>query len=106
MHVQDFAVEGDYAYIVEVREWNGSEYVGGGVHMMNIANPSAPLETGYYQTPRIVVSTAVACKVAYVAEHPNWDSNTLHKIGGGLHIISFNNAAAPTELGYYRVTGK
>jgi hypothetical protein len=105
MHVQDIAVAGDYAYVAEVPVWNGSGYTGGGLHMINVANPDFWLETGLYTPPRRVLSSAAACGVAYVAESPNWDQITLHKVGGGLHIISFADPAAPTELGYYQTPG-
>ncbi len=83
--VQDVAIAGDYAYVVAG---------GGGLRIINVSNPKAPTETGFYDTPGTGKGVAVAGDYAYVAAG-----------GGGLRIINVSNPAAPIETGFYQTPG-
>jgi hypothetical protein len=58
--------------------------------VVNIANPAAPTEVGFYDTPGNAQDVAVAGNYAYVAD--GW---------GGLRVVDITNPAAPFEVGFY-----
>ena len=55
----DVAVAGSYAYVAD---WFG------GLRVINVANPAAPIEVGFYDTPGNASGVAVAGSYAYVAD--------------------------------------
>jgi hypothetical protein len=61
---------------------------------VNIADPAAPYETGYYDTPGYSYGVAVFGNHAYVGG-----------ASAGLRIINITNPAAPYETGYYNTLG-
>ena len=50
------AVVGNYAYVVD----------SSGLRVINVANPAAPAEIGFYDTPGSAYDVAVAANYAYV----------------------------------------
>ena len=72
----DVAVSGNYAYVA------GGD---GGLRIIDISNPAAPTEAGFYDTPGDARGVAVAGNYAYVADGK-----------GGLRMIDISNPAAPT----------
>jgi hypothetical protein len=54
------AVAGNYAYVADYRS---------GLRVINIANPAAPMQVGFYDTPGYPLGVAVAGCTAYVADH-------------------------------------
>ncbi len=83
--IRDVAVVGNYAYVADYDR---------GLRIINVSNPAAPTEVGFYDTPGYAYGVAVAGNYAYVAD---WDS--------GLRIINVSNPAAPTEVGFYDTPG-
>jgi hypothetical protein len=84
------AVQGNYAYVAVrdiVAEING-------LRIMDVSDPTAPTEIGFYPTPGFAENVAIAGSFAYVADGP-----------GGLHIINVYNPAAPTKVGFYTTGG-
>jgi hypothetical protein len=53
------AVSGNYAYVVDG---------GSGLRVVNITNPSSPVEAGFYDTPGFAWGVAVSGNCAYVAD--------------------------------------
>jgi hypothetical protein len=80
--VQNVVVSGTLAYIAD-----GDL---GGLRIINIANPTAPTEVGFYDTPGEARDVAVAGRYAYVADG-----------GDGLRVIDVSNPNAPIETGFY-----
>jgi hypothetical protein len=87
------AVEGNYAYIAESRVWDGSQYVGGGLRIIDVSNPAIPTEVGIYDAIGWAHGIAVTGTYAYVVD------------GTGLHIVNVTNPAAPNQVGFYDTPG-
>ena len=77
--VKDVAVDGTYAYVADSEA---------GLRVVNIANPAAPVEVGFYDTPGYAESVAISGTHAYVADYD-----------AGLRVVSIANPAAPAETG-------
>ena len=65
-----------------------------GLRIVDIANPAAPREVGYYDTPGAGEGVTVAGTYAYVADGYS-----------GLRIVDIANPTAPHEVGYYNTPG-
>ena len=78
------AVSGNYAYVGQ-----GQDLV-----VLDISNPSQPLELGRIRTGDIVLDIYISGNYAYVAEGYN-----------GLEIIDVSNPAAPALTGSYNTAG-
>ena len=83
--VQGISVVGNYAYVADYT---------GGLRIINITNPDAPAEIGFYDTESYAGAIAVAGNYAYISD--GWD---------GLRIINISNPSAPTEVGFYDTAG-
>jgi len=82
--VSGVAVAGSYAYVA---------VEGGGLRIINVADPARPREVGFYDTPGWAYGVAVSGSYAYVAD------------GAGLRIINVADPARPTEVGFYETPG-
>lgn len=74
---------------------NGYVYVAAGtagLRVVDISDPAAPIETGFYDTPGRADNLAVVGHYAYVAD-------------GDLRIVDVSNPIAPAEVGFYDVPG-
>ena len=80
------AVAGSYAYVAD-----GDR----GLRIINISNPAAPTEIGFYDTPGICL-TVWRWPVTMPMSLMDWS---------GLRIIDISNPAAPTEVGFYDTPG-
>jgi hypothetical protein len=91
------AVAGNYAYISEWPiEHDGQWAGGGGLRIVNIANPATPVEVGFYDTPGDGAGrVTVVRNYAYVADGSK----------GGLRIIDVSDPAHPVEAGFYDTPG-
>jgi len=72
-------------------------YVAGdstGLRVIDISNPSNPVEVGYYDTPGYAMGVAVSGSYAYVAD---WHY--------GLRVIDITDPSNPVEVGYYNTPG-
>jgi hypothetical protein len=76
------AVSGEQAYIADGRV--------GGLQVVNVADPTAPSETGADRTLHWAQNVAVRDQYAYVAD-----------LQTGLHIFDVSNPASPNEIGVY-----
>jgi hypothetical protein len=81
--VRDVALAGDYAYAVSTEN-------GGGLHIIDVSDPAAPFQAGFYAMPEFAWDVATAGSYAYVA---NGDY--------GLRIVDVSDPAAPFEAGFY-----
>jgi len=81
--VTDVAVAGNFAFV-------SAGY--GGLHIINVADPTAPVEAAFYNTPGYAYAVKLAGSCAYVLE------------SGGLHIINIVDPAAPVEAGFYEIS--
>ncbi len=84
--VRDVYVSGDYAYVA-------NDFFGG-LRVVDISNPFAPTEVGFYDTPGWAEGVAVAGDYAYVTEGY-----------GGLRVVDVSNPSNPTEVGSYDTLG-
>ncbi|MBN2506890.1 MAG: immunoglobulin domain-containing protein [Verrucomicrobia bacterium] len=76
---------------------NGLAYVAqgfGGLAILSVTNPAAPVPVGSCDTPGSAYGVAVAGGYAYVADGD-----------GGLHVIDVGNAAQPVLVGGYDTSG-
>ena len=87
-------VSGNYAYLASNPEWNGEEYVGGGLHVISVLDPEHPEEVGYCDTPGWSYDVKVSGDFAYVADGYN-----------GLRVISVADPEHPQEVGYCDTPG-
>ena len=88
----DVAVAGSYAYVA----WSTN----GGLRIINISNPAAPTEVGFYNTPGPARGVAVVGSYAYVLTGDcKFGSST------PLRIIDVSNPAAPTEVSLFGTPG-
>jgi hypothetical protein len=86
----DVAVTGHYAYIAEGAYWDGNQVVDGGLRIINVINPAAPTEVGFYNAHgNSYFNVVVAGAYVYVTD------------GVSLRIINVTNPAVPTEVGVY-----
>ncbi len=83
--VDDIAVAGSYAYVVDGDGW---------LRIIDVTNAGAPAEAGSYATPKPATSVEVVGSTAYVTDG-----------GGGLWIIDVTNPAAPVATGFYDTAG-
>jgi hypothetical protein len=61
----------------------------GGLRIIDVSDPSAPFEAGFYDTPGDADEVSVAGSFAYVAD------------SSGLRIIDISDPSAPFEAGFY-----
>ncbi len=80
------AVAGSYAYVADEDA---------GLRIIDVSDPAAPFETGFYDTPGYAEGVAVSGSYAYVA-----DSDY-----GGLVSIDISDPTAPFEAGVYTTPG-
>jgi hypothetical protein len=86
LYVTGIDVVGDYAYLADA--WSG-------LRIVDISNPSAPIEVGFYDLPGdSATDVVVAGNYAYVA-----------RVLNGLWIIDISNPTAPMEAGFYDTSG-
>ncbi len=81
---------GDYAlgvYVIDTIAYVADGNAG--LRIINISNPTIPIETGYYNT-NYAKSVYVVDTIAYVADGYK-----------GLRIINVSNPTAPVEMGFY-----
>lgn len=99
---RDVVVDGDYAYVVAEYRWHELlGYVGGGLHVVDITDPTRPLEMGFcpiedhYQgAARVIEGVAISVVVqmphAFVAAQE-----------GGLWVVDVSNPGVPEKVKHY-----
>ena len=66
-----------------------------GLRVIDVANPAAPAEVGFYDTPGDAQGVAVAGSFAYVADGSS-----------GFRVVNVANPTAPIEVGFYDIPGE
>ncbi|MBM3879693.1 MAG: hypothetical protein FJ387_08230 [Verrucomicrobia bacterium] len=61
------AVAGNYAYLAETQQWTGSNYIGGGLLVIDVTNPANPVRVGGYETSGSAQGMAVSGNLIYLA---------------------------------------
>jgi hypothetical protein len=79
------AVAGDHAYLAD-----GD----GGLRILDVSDPIAPSEVGFYATPGYARALALAENYAYLAVRDS-----------GLRILDVSDPSAPSEVGFYDTPG-
>ncbi len=92
---QGVAVSGNYAYVADAPRWDGTNYVGGGLVVIDITNPANPQRVGGYNTSGSAVGVAVSGNYAYVV------INCGLFCGGFLDVIDISDPANPQRVGGY-----
>ena len=77
---------GSYAYVADG---------GSGLRVINVANPAAPTEVGFYDTPGLRLQRRGS----------GGQLRLRRRWGSGLRVINVANPAAPTEVGAYDTPG-
>jgi hypothetical protein len=96
----DVAVAGDYAYVADAAVWDGSQFVGGGLRVVDVSKPTGPAQVGLYDVPGWAEDVVVAGSYAYLvgnSGYPNYD--------GWLRVLDVSTPADPTEVGFYDTPG-
>jgi hypothetical protein len=83
--INSIAVVGNYVYVADGE---------GGLRIVDVSDPFAPFEAGYYDTAGQTESVAVSGNYAYVAD-----------LDQGLRVINISNPASPFETGFYNPSG-
>ncbi len=81
----DVAVVGSYAYVANVDS---------GLRVINVSNPYAPVEVGYYDSPGNPGGVTIAGNYAYLSE-----------TGYGLRIVDISNPTTPFQVSLYHPAG-
>lgn len=62
------AISDTLAYIAEGRVWDGSQYQGGGLRILDVSNPTTPSQTGYLDTDAYAFGVSLRGNYAYLSE--------------------------------------
>jgi hypothetical protein len=81
---QNVVVQGQYAYVAAST----------GLYIVNVSNPSNPVQVGFCSTPGSAKDVAVSGNYAYVADG-----------SGGLRVINISNPASPAAAGFCATAG-
>ena len=79
------AMNGNYAYVATCVS---------GLRVINVSNPSNPVETGFSDTLYCAEDVVVSGNYAYVATY-----------GSGLRVVDISNPASPFEVGSFEISG-
>lgn len=90
----DVAAAGDYAYITEPRDWDGTQFFGGGLRVLDISDPAIPAGRGFYDSPGWPNAVDIAGNYAYLADGQP----------GGLRIVDISDPSEPSQVGAYSDT--
>jgi hypothetical protein len=83
--VQDIDIVGNYAYVTTLRS---------GLRIVDISDPTTPIEVGFYDTRGAAANVVVAGDYAYVASS-----------GSGVHVLDVSNPATLKRVGFYETWG-
>jgi hypothetical protein len=93
-------VAGHYAYVLHQGMWNGNQYVGGRLRIVNVSNPSAPVAAGSYDLPEYAFDARDDIKGVLAA-----GSIVYHVAADNMSLDALNvlQPATPVEIGSYQV---
>ncbi len=86
----DLQVAGNLAYVTDQGLFDGTAFADGGLRILDVSQPGAPVQVGRYTSPGSLQAVRVAGSLAYLAAGP-----------GGLEIVDVGNPANPRLLGSY-----
>lgn len=89
------AVAGGHAYVAAGPVWDGSQWVGGGLRVVDVSAPSKPTELGSLETPGRAQDVVVAGEYAYVAGGSE----------GGLLVVDVSAPDSPVQVGFHDTPG-
>ena len=92
--VSDAAIAGDVACVAERGDWNGREWVGGRLSIIDLKEPAHPRRVGTYELSGSALAVAVSGQRACLA------------LGyQGIQVADISDPAAPRRLGGYDTSG-
>jgi hypothetical protein len=89
------ALQVNYAYLSETGYFSGNAFVFGGLRVIDVISPTAPVEVAYLPLPYGSRGVAIKDNQAYVAEVYN-----------GLSIVDISTPTDPQEIGNYSAPGE
>jgi hypothetical protein len=96
-HALGVDVAGDYAFVPDDREWTGSQYIDGGLRVVDIADPYNPKEVDFYDSPGQPGwprGVAVAGRYAYFADGT-----------AGLRVLDALDPTSLSEVAFHDTPG-
>ncbi|MCO6452869.1 MAG: hypothetical protein J5I90_18950 [Caldilineales bacterium] len=93
-YVEDVAVQGNLVYVASSPVWDGSQWTGDSLQIVDTADPAAPKLLATYETPGWEFGVAAAQSSVYVADGD-----------GGLRVLDASDPAKPVEVGAYDTPG-
>jgi hypothetical protein len=88
--VRGLMVVGNYAYLADHPLWDGSQWIEGGLRIVEVSNPVSPTEVSFYDTPGCPQNVVIKADYAYLADGPQ---------SSGLRTIRITDPISPTEEG-------
>ena len=92
------AVEGNLAYLANQPDWDSDELAGGGLRIIDCADPDNPAEIGFYEAHEQAWAVAASGGYAYlgVSYYDELEGEAV----GGLSIIDISDPTAPDEVAF------
>jgi len=87
-YISCLARAGQYVYLAERGWWDGSQYAGGGLRIIDVSNISSPEQVGYLSMPGLAEGVAVTGEHVYLAYRDE-----------GLRIINVSDPTNPVQVG-------
>ncbi len=88
-HASSIDIVGDVAYVVDIPTWNGSSWVNGSLHIIDVADPNGLVEIGNYASPGEENDVQINNGLAYIADGD-----------GGIRVVDVTDARQPIEIGF------
>lgn len=93
-YVEDAALAGKYAYVASSPVWDGGQWTGDSVQVVDISSPSSLRQVASYDTPGWSFGVAVSGKRVFVADGD-----------GGLRVLDASQPEALKEVGVFQTVG-
>jgi hypothetical protein len=84
-------VSGTLAYVAESPIWDGLQYVGGGLRILNVVDPANPWQIGYFPTNESSASVAVLGNYAYLNNNSGVP---------GIIVLDVSDPVNPTQVNF------
>lgn len=90
--VYGIAISDTLAYIAEGRVWDGSQFQGGGLRILDVSNPTTPSQTGYLDTDAYAFGVSLRGNYAYLSNGSGVP---------GIIVVDISNPALPTQVNFF-----
>jgi len=90
----DIAISDTLAYLAEGRVWDGSQFLGGGLRIIDVSDPANPIQSSYLNTNQSSNGISLLGTYAYL----NNSSGT-----AGFRVIDISDPALPNEVNFVNV---